>query len=349
MSNGRTFKLQVCSLVGLLLSAQIFAADIEVVGQTEHSVPTSQGNKTIILNTYEFSDEALDLLASKHERQKSAAAKRKLSISQTSIPKAVQLGMNHLPPLEQGQHGTCVTLAVVGAIDATLSRGQYTSPLCLLRLGQYLERTNWIPSGWEGFRAAILLLDRIKQYGIVSLDNQQRYGCGGVYQYPYQSPIPTGEMSLKSYREHQEMLSQTDISWSFLWSVYGALFEVDGVEKTKLALSKGNRVLVAVILPRVYIGIAGATGTYHVPDDTWLYSSEIEASIDKKMAGHEMIVTGYDDRAIAYDRQGHAHRGLFTLRNSWGPVADNGDFYMSYDFFDGMVLEAIQIGPGKKQ
>lgn len=66
------------------------------------------------------------------------------------------------------------------------------------------------------------------------------------------------------------------------------------------------------------------------------------------MAGHVMIVTGYDDKAYAVDRQGHIHRGLFTLRNSWGPIADEGNFYMTYDYFDGMVMEAIQIGPGQK-
>ena len=348
MSNGRTYKLHLCGLVGLLLNTQVLAADIEMVGQTEQSIPTAQGKKTIILNTYQLSDHALHLLSTKHSRQKLSHSHRSLSLTDAPMPKAVQLGMNNVPPLDQGQHSTCVTFAVSGAIDASLNRGQYTSPLCLLRLGQYLERTNWIPSGWDGFSAAILLLDRIKLYGIISLENQQRYGCGGVYEYPYRTPVPTGEMSLKTYRQYHEMLMQDKVSWSFLWSVYGALFETDGVKKTKLALSKGNRVLVSVILPRVYVGVAGATGTYHVTEDTWVYSAEIESSFNKKMAGHAMIVTGYDDKAYAVDRQGHIHRGLFTLRNSWGPVADEGNFYMTYDYFDGMVMEAIQIGPGQK-
>lgn len=348
MSNRRTLKLRsICGLVGLLLSTQILAADIEIVGQTEQSIPTAQGKKTIVLNTYQFSDNAQRRLSSKHKSFISSS-KRKLSASSDPVPWAVQLGMNNIPPLVQGQHGTCVTLAVTAAIDASLNRGQYTSPLCLLRLGQYLERTNWISSGWEGFSAAILLLDRIKQYGIVSLESQQRYGCGGVYEYPYLTAVPAGEMSLSTYRQYHEMLSQDKITWSFLWSVHGMLFEMAGVDKARLALSKGNRVLVAAILPRVYLGVAGATGTHNVPDDTWVLSSQIESGIDKTMAGHEMIVTGYDDKATAVDREGHIHRGLFTLRNSWGSdVADEGDFYMSYDYFDGLILEAIQIGPGR--
>lgn len=348
MSNRRTFGLRsISGLVGLLLATQILAADIEIVGQTEQSIPTAHGKKKIVLNTYQFSDKAQHLFLFKH-KSFSPLSQRKLSLAHAPIPRAVQLGMNNIPPFEQGQHGTCVTMAVTAAIDASLNRGQYTSPLCLLRLGQYLERTNWIPSGWEGFKAAILLLDRIKQYGIISLENQQRYGCGGVYEYPYVSAIPAGEMSLNTYRQYHEMLPQDKITWSFLWSVHGMLFEMDGVDKARLALSKGNRVLVAAILPRVYLGIAGATGTHNVPDDTWVLSSQIESAIDKKMAGHEMVVTGYDDKATAVDRDGHIHRGLFTLRNSWGSdVADEGDFYMSYDYFNGLIVEAIQIGVSK--
>lgn len=350
MSNRRALRLRsMGGLAGLLLSAQILASDIDVVGQIEQTIPTAQGKKTIVLNTYQISDKARSFLSSKHHSFQSFPH-RKLNASNEIMPSAVQLGMNNVPPLEQGKHGTCLTVAVTAAIDASLNRGEYTSPLCLLRFGQYLERTNWVPSGWDGFRAAILLLDRIKQYGVISIENQQRYGCGGVYEYPYSSPVPTGEMSLVAYRKYHEMLPEDKISWSFLWSVYGAFFEMDGVSKVRFALSKGNRVLVAVILPRVYLGVAGATGTHHVTDDTWVLSSQIESAIDKKMAGHEMIVTGYDDKATAVDREGHIHRGLFTLRNSWGAnVADEGDFYMSYDYFDGLVWEAIQIGPKVKK
>ncbi|MGF2339111.1 C1 family peptidase, partial [Acinetobacter baumannii] len=60
--------------------------------------------------------------------------------------------------------------------------------------------------------------------------------------------------------------------------------------------------------------------------------------------GHEMIITGYDDNAIAVDDNGREHKGLFTLRNSWGEqFGDKGNFYMSYDYFKVLTIEAQRI------
>ena len=57
-----------------------------------------------------------------------------------------------------------------------------------------------------------------------------------------------------------------------------------------------------------------------------------------------MVITGYDDDAIAKDSAGQEHQGLLTLRNSWGANAGNhGDFYMSYDYFKLLVVEAQRI------
>jgi C1A family cysteine protease len=61
------------------------------------------------------------------------------------------------------------------------------------------------------------------------------------------------------------------------------------------------------------------------------------------MAGHEMIIIGYDDNAIAVDQDGNSHQGLLFLRNSMGDdVGDNGNNYMSYDFFEKFVDE-VQV------
>jgi C1A family cysteine protease len=52
--------------------------------------------------------------------------------------------------------------------------------------------------------------------------------------------------------------------------------------------------------------------------------------------GHEMIIIGYNDNAK-----------VLKLRNSWGPDrGDNGDFYMSYDYYQLMVNDAWVIGLG---
>ena len=63
-----------------------------------------------------------------------------------------------------------------------------------------------------------------------------------------------------------------------------------------------------------------------------------------ELAFHEMVITGYDDKAIATDKQGRTYQGLLTMRNSWGSDAgDNGNFYMSYDYFKALMIEVQRI------
>jgi len=50
-----------------------------------------------------------------------------------------------------------------------------------------------------------------------------------------------------------------------------------------------------------------------------------DAYLKSEFSGHEMLITGYDDNAVAKDENGYEHRGLLTLRNSWGEdVGDHG-------------------------
>ena len=57
-----------------------------------------------------------------------------------------------------------------------------------------------------------------------------------------------------------------------------------------------------------------------------------------------MIITGFNDYATATDKDGRVHRGLLTLRNSWGnKVGNEGDFYMSYDYFKLLTIEVQRI------
>ena len=67
-----------------------------------------------------------------------------------NLPKRILLGMNNVPVLDQGSHGTCVTFAITAAIDAALSKGDYISQLCQLELGTYLEPMGYSVSGWDG-------------------------------------------------------------------------------------------------------------------------------------------------------------------------------------------------------
>ncbi len=340
----------------IVVNSQVFAADVQIVGQSEQEIPAMQtdasttGTKTITLDTYELSDKAQRALAQHMRRRLSAEQMPRQLASAPSrlLPRSVQLGMSNVPVLDQGRHGACVIFAATAAVDATLNRGSYTSQLCLLQLGRYFEKTNRQASGWDGLHSSKEAFDRINKYGVMSMESQQRYGCGGVYTYPYEEETPQSDMPLATYLQYREMLPKNDIAWSAVWSSFWFDFTSDTVMKTKTALSVGRRVVVASLLPRVYLGAAGAIGKHHILDDTWVLTPEIEQGTNwfKKIPGHEMIVTGYDDKASAVDRSGNLHRGLFTLRSSWGPtVGDAGNFYMSYDYFEMLVVEAIQIGP----
>lgn len=49
----------------------------------------------------------------------------------------------------------------------------------------------------------------------------------------------------------------------------------------------------------------------------------------QQKAGHEIVIIGYDDK-----------QELFKIRNSWGTkIGENGNYYMSYRFFNAMVWD----------
>ena len=91
--------------------------------------------------------------------------------------------MNKVPVLDQGIHGTCVTFAVTGAIDAVIGKGDYVSQLCNLQLGSYLEKHGYGMSGWNGSHA-IYVINQIEQFGIINMEKQKKLGCGGMKSYP---------------------------------------------------------------------------------------------------------------------------------------------------------------------
>jgi C1A family cysteine protease len=50
-------------------------------------------------------------------------------------------------------------------------------------------------------------------------------------------------------------------------------------------------------------------------------------------AGHEVIVIGYDN-----------NQKLLKIRNSWSAnMGDNGDYYMTYNFFNAMANEQTVV------
>ncbi len=341
----------------VFLSSQTFADDIRIVGNINESVkltrPALQANaslhaqsdlKTITLLEFELSDKAQRMV---YQRVEQTLQRDVGDYATVNSSKHVQLGMNHVPVLDQGQHGTCVTFAVTAAVDAALKKGDYVSQLCLLQLGRYLENQGTGLSGWDGLWGDVAL-DRMNKYGIINLKNQRSYGCGGVKEYPYRT-TPNTDMSPDAYAQHSEDLSNKVMTWASVFDTSRMVSADDmnkAVNDVKAALNAGNRVVFGVLLPRVDLGTMGAVGWHTYFGDTWVLTTDIAKGLDSatNLPGHEMIITGYDDSAVAMDSSGHRHHGLFTLRNSWGAyVADWGDFYMSYDYFKALAIEAQQI------
>jgi C1A family cysteine protease len=85
--------------------------------------------------------------------------------------------------------------------------------------------------------------------------------------------------------------------------------------------------------------------------DTWTLTRSMQDHVfeSSELGGHEMIIIGYDDNAVVQDNEGYYSHGVFRLRNSWGPnVGDQGDYYMTYDFFKRFVIEVQRLVKSEK-
>ncbi|MBA2709313.1 MAG: C1 family peptidase [Tatlockia sp.] len=335
------------------------AEEVKIVGTITTSLKPPAKNSLlstavtidpIKLLKIELSSQAKKNLATRSKKAIAHTHQFSTSSLPNKYPRKVTLGMNNVPVLNQGQHGTCVTFAVTAAMDALLNKGDYISQLCQLQLGNYLTNNSYTLSGWEGSFGRTVL-NQTEMFGIVS-KAQEAQGCGGLYSYPLEGDEKVdGILSIEDYHKLSENLEKL-IEWSPILDHNQAF--ADRVDTTqtlnqiKGALSEGDRVTFGVLFPSYHLGVAGAIGKYHVENDTWLLTSEIarDVFIEPKFAGHEMVITGFDDDALAYDDHGYEHRGLLILRNSWSEKAgDQGNFYMSYDYFKLLVIEAARIRP----
>lgn len=329
-----------------LLNTASFADDFPIVGDYQQIIPITHpdqnypdGYKAITVLEYDVPDSIQRRMA-QTIRCRLAQGNPKILIDKT-LPKNIQLGMANVPVFDQGLHGTCTIFANAAALDATLNKGHYVSQLCLLQLGRYLENQGKGSSGWT-MGNSYTLLKRIEQYGIVTVADQYRYGCGGYRLYPYFF-TPANGMTPEEYATHRKFLFPKQASWHVLFAGNASSTAILSVKK---ALQRDSRVVVSALLPRSDLGMMGATGHHHYANDTWVLTYEIEQAVEQvgKKSGHTMVITGYDDQAKARDHAGRVHQGLFTLRNSWGYlVGDWGDFYMSYDYFEALAHFGVQI------
>lgn len=342
-------------LLALAFNASLFAQPVSIVGTIEHKIKVPANNT---LNTHSsaqsikflkvtLSDSARRVL---QKRTQATMSNPNVLLGSPSLPSSFALGMGNVPVLNQGHFGSCVTFATTAAIDAALNQGDYISQLCQLQLGLNLEKNGFMDSGWNGTygRAA---LTQIENFGIVSKTHQRSVGCGGLTEYPDEiQPTASDAMSLENFHEISEDLAKENIVWSPILDMFNAVLDRTDTNKTineiKATLNKKERVTFGVLLVDLDLGVAGAVGSRNAPFDSWVLTPEIARDIylHPEFGGHEMIITGYDDNAVAIDDKGIAHKGLFTLRNSWGDkLGDKGDFYMSYDYFKVLVIEAYRI------
>lgn len=281
----------------------------------------------------------------------------KMAPEETPLPSSIMLGMNGTPVLDQGLLGTCVTFAVTAAIDAALNKGDYVSQLCSLTLGATLAKNGYFPSGWSGTNAD-RVLELFQQFGIVNKTYQFQQGCGGLKTYPEYPPAddPANDpaMPLSDYHAASEDVSDL-IHWKTLYSLFK--YEIiepryDDVDRNvyliKYALAHKQRVVLGFFM--VFgedITVDDTIGNYKEPHDTLILTQKVIDSIkngNKELFGHEVVITGYDDNAIAYDHNGNPHKGLFYLRNSFGTdTVGHGDQYITYDYIKLLSDEAISL------
>jgi len=350
----------------LLVSSCLNAQDINITGTISRTLKApearSQNYRTSRMTPLQQSKQIKLLKINLSEKAKNIFSKRaQKAIAHTNqfqnetsgvtdkFPAKIQLGMNGVPVLNQGNHGSCAVFAVTAAIDAVLNKGDYISQLCLLQVGRYLADHGYTPSGWDGSMGR-LVLGQIESTGIVSKHQQNTLGCGGVVNYPINGSEPDSSMTLDEYHQISEPLDQETVSWWTILDAYDATTErldtTITLADVKNALSKGDRVAFGVLLLDFEYGLIGAVGKKGSTYDSWVLTPEIARDIFLRpyFGGHAMVITGYDDNAVAVDDKGRPHRGLLTLRNSWGDqVGDHGDFYMSYDYFKLLVIEAQRI------
>lgn len=276
-------------------------------------------------------------------------------LQSSGLPASKYIGMNGIPVLDQGSWGTCATFSSTAAIDALfpLLQDSQISQLCNLELGVTLN--NGGDGGWQG-SLGYVVLGQIAQYGYINKQYQHASGCGGLTQYPIQGYDNGSGMSIDDFNQHSSK-NFTAKDWTPIVTYNGKFAPMKPVVARKAllnikkALNHGYRVVFGTLIDP-NIGQVGAAGAYHNIDNVaWVMTKQMHKDIamNQSMEGHEIIIDGYDNKACATRTTQSGDKakqcGLLRIRNSWSDSAgDKGDYYMSYDYFKGMAIEAYAVG-----
>jgi len=328
-----------------VISTTIFAqvGNIHIVGSQLVSVPLNTSlaeQKWVTFEKISLSPQAKSFLL---QHSKDSAGDVALG-----KPSKVSIGMNNVPVLDQGIHGTCATFATTGAYDAAYGQGDYVSQLCNLELGSYLEEhDSSYYSGWDG-TWDMYVAAQLTKYGAIPVSYQMSDGCAGVKVYPAYNSSIGNPMSVSDFTQHSVNIAQK-VSYSILLSPSQALSaetnNANLIKQIKTSLRQNHRVVFGVLVD-VNRGGVGAFGTNVVQGDTWILTPQIRKDAENGSinAGHAMIITGYDDTRVVTGPNNLKQKGIFILRNSWGTSAGNGgEYYMTYAYFKLLVMEAVQI------
>lgn len=228
----------------------------------------------------------------------------------------VDLGMANVPVLDQGQEGTCVTFSSTAALNAIIGTGDFISQQCSLELDTALGEDHW-----DGAYYPSQIIDPLQQYGVVKKD-----ACDNLYPVPYVS-IDIDLYEQISDQDAGEKIAEVEYSYSPKASL----------AVVKKALNAGHRVLIGFQLQEIPQAVKG----FDVKVDNKKYNGGLWACKQdgssnycaNPSAGHEVVVIGYDDA-----------QQLLKIRNSWSAsMGNNGDYYMSYTYFQSMVVDQTEI------
>lgn len=231
-------------------------------------------------------------------------------------PTAVEIGMSNVPVLDQGQYGTCVTFATTAALNAALNQGDYISQQCTLEM---IKATG--SDLWDGAYTALEVYGPLAKFGMVS-----KQMCANAY------PNRFATTTLESYKLISEQVVGTNAKYHASITVQDAKKAIDERHRVAIGfglLNNGDQVSVQGFDVQVSGKEKGYGGLWACAQFTlkWSYYC------GQAQAGHEVVITGYDDA-----------QQLFKIRNSWGTVVgENGDFYMTYTFFENMVMDGTEI------
>lgn len=222
---------------------------------------------------------------------------------------SVDLGMYQVPVLNQENYGVSTIYSTTAALDALLGKGDFIDQDCTTSLVKFLHSYDF---------SDINIINSLKEYGVVRKD-----------------PANKCPQNLVSLEQYTSLVDHTvDVS-----NVHLLEFKAN-LDNVRQSLDRKNRVLMEFGLmanpdPVSVQGFDFVKNKKTYVGGLWACKQPGNAKnyCRPSNAGHAVVVIGYDDT-----------QKLLKVRNSWGnEVGENGDFYMSYEFFEKMAISTASL------